>query len=561
MKRGTPPPEKTIPAARRSRELVSASAPRRRFAGIAVAGAAGLSRILGFVRDVMIAAVLGAGPSAEALAVALRLPNLARRMVSEGAINAGFVPLQTQIRATGGADDAAGFAGRALTTIGLAILLLSALATLAAGALIGLLAGGFAPDGTARDIAVTATRLALPAIAAMTLAALIGAILASHGRFLAVAWSPLVINFAMIALLAAPLVGLALTPQTMALALAATMSFGALAQLALLLLALRRLPGTIRLRLPAFDADQRRFARLALPALLAAAGSQLVLLAAMPAASTIPGALAYLHYAERLLLLPLGLIAATAGIVLLPRLAHQATEGTRSGFRALGRRARFDALLLALPAAIGLILLAEPITTALFQRGAFESADARATAALLAGLACGLPFAVMTKITEQILFAQQRMRAAALIALAAFALALPACLLGARIAGPLGIGLGVSTAFAGQWLALHLLLRNGARANTRANPRPGRRRLARRQRHAVMRLFAANAFFALMIFAAQMLAPRAGASLSSLPVLILFCLAAILIYALIAMFAGILRRHDPRRALHRRLRRRRAPSG
>jgi putative peptidoglycan lipid II flippase len=526
---------------------------RRRGAGIVVAGGAGLSRILGFLRDVMIAAVLGAGPAAEALAIALRLPNLARRMVSEGAVNAGFVPLHAQIRAARGGDDAAGFAGRALTTIGLAVLLLCALATLAAGALTGLLAGGFAFDDPARDLAVTATRLALPAIAVMTLSALVGAVLAAHARFLAVAWSPLLINLAMIALLAAPLVGMTLVgmtlaPRTMALALAATMSLAALAQLALLLLALRRLPGAVRLRRPAFDADQRRLVRLALPALVAAAGSQLILLAAMPAASTIPGALAYLHYAERLLLLPLGLIAATAGIVLLPRLARHSADGTRSLFRALARRARFDALLLALPAAIGLVILAQPITTALFERGAFGAADARATAALLAGLACGLPFAVMTKITEQILFAQQRMRSAALIALAAFALALPACLLAARIAGPLGIGLGVSTAFAGQWLALHLLVRNDPGANTR----PSRHRHARMQRHALIRLFAANAVFALVIYCAQLLIPRAGASLTSLPVLILFCLAAILIYALIAMFTGIARRHDPRRALHRR---------
>ena len=235
---------------------------------------------------------------------------------------------------------AAGFAGRALTTIGLAVIALCALATLAAGALIGLLAGGFASDDPARDIAVTATRLALPAIAVMTLAALIGAVLAAHGRFLAISLSPLVVNLAMIALLAAPLLGLAPTPKHMAFALAATMSLGSLMQLALLARALRRLPGAVRLSRPAFDADQRRLVRLAFPALIAAAGSQLLLLAAMPAASTMPGALAFLHYAERVFLLPLGLIAALAGIVLLPRLAYQAATGMQSGFRTLARRAR-----------------------------------------------------------------------------------------------------------------------------------------------------------------------------------------------------------------------------
>jgi len=506
--------------------------------GIIVAGAAAFSRILGFIRDVMIAAVLGAGPAAEALAVALRLPNLARRMVSEGAVNAGFVPLHAQIVETGGAAAAAGFAGRALTTIGLVIIVLCALATLAAGALIALLAGGFAPDDPARDIAVTATRLALPAIAVMTLAALISAVLAAHGRFVAVSLSPLVVNLAMIALLAAPLLGLALTPERMALALAATMSLGSLVQLALVATALARLPGVLRLRRPGFDADQRRLVRLAFPALIAAAGSQLILLAAMPAASTMPGALAFLHYAERVFLLPLGLIAALAGIVLLPRLAKQARTGTPSGFRTLARRARNDALLLALPAATGLILLAEPITTALFARGAFDAADARATAGLLAGLACGLPFAVLTRINEQILFARQRMRAPALVALASFALALPACALGTNLAGATGLGLGIACAFAGQWFALHLVARDRDRRSRPRHTALIRWRLAR--------LIAANTAFALFVVGAQAFLP-----LTSLPVLIAFCLAAMLVYGLLAICAGTLGRHDPRHAMRR----------
>ncbi|MGY6571048.1 MAG: murein biosynthesis integral membrane protein MurJ, partial [Salinarimonas sp.] len=507
-------------------------------AGLIVAGAAAFSRILGFVRDVMIAAVLGAGPAAEALAIALRLPNLARRMVSEGAVNAGFMPLHAQIAQREGSDGAAGFAGRALTTMGLAIIALCALATLAAGALIALLAGGFAPDDPARDIAVTATRLALPAIALMTLAALIGAVLAAYGRFLAISLSPLVVNLAMIALLAAPALGLAFTPQNMALALAATMSLGSLVQLALVATALARLHGALRLRRPALDADQRRLIRLALPALIAAAGSQLILLAAMPAASTMPGALAYLHYAERVFLLPLGLIAALAGIVLLPRLARHAATEAVTLLNATARRARHDALLLALPAATGLVILAEPITTALFARGAFDAADARAMAGLLAGLACGLPFAVLVKITEQSLFARQRMREAALIALASFALALAACAIGARLAGPPGLGLGVATAFAGQWFGLYLVARQ-------RSPRQRPRHEARYRRR-FARLIAANAGFALFLFGADALLP-----LTSLPALIAFCLAAIPVYGLIAICAGTLGRHDPRRRLRR----------
>ena len=224
--------------------------------------------------------------------------------------------------------------------------------------------------------------------------------------------------------------------------------------------------------------------------------------------------------------------------MLLPRLAQQATTGTQSGFRTLARRARFDALLLALPAAIGLVLLAQPITTALFARGAFDAADASATAGLLAGLACGLPFAVLTRINEQILFARQRMRAPALVALASFALALPACALGANLAGATGLGLGIAFAFAGQWLALHLVARERDRRRRPRHTTLIRRRLAR--------LIAANAAFALFVLGAQAFLP-----LTSLPVLIGFCLAAMLVYGLIAMLTGLAGRHDPRRAMRR----------
>jgi putative peptidoglycan lipid II flippase len=411
--------------------------------GVATAG----SRILGFVRDILIAAALGAGPVADALLVALRLPNLARRALGEGGVNAGFVPLHARIATERGEEAAREFTGRAISVASISLLVLAIILHAAAGALVLAMASGYLGEGGSFALTTHLTRLALPAVALLTLAALLAAILNAQRRFVAAALAPLVVNFALIAVLVAPLHD---DPAALARALALAFSLGALVQLAVLVVALRRARPDLRLRAPRLNADMRRLATIGVSGLLAASASQLILLAAFQAASYTPGAVSHLHYADRLFQLPLGLIGVAVGIVLLPEIAARLRARDAKGFHAATNEALEGSMLLALPAAAALLVLAEPMTAVLFERGAFTAEDRLVTAAILAGLACGLPFAVASKVLAQGLFAGERVRAASLAGLAGIIAALLACAALSALLGPIGLGLGAAFAFAVQ---------------------------------------------------------------------------------------------------------------
>ncbi|MCG6121772.1 MAG: murein biosynthesis integral membrane protein MurJ [Microvirga sp.] len=506
-------------------------------AGAGIGLAAMLSRVLGFVRDVLLAATLGAGPVADALLAALRLPNLLRRMLSEGAVNAGFVPLHARIAAERGEAEAARFAQNALSGLGAALIVLVALSQLVAGPLVLAMAAGYAADPETYALATLLNRLALPAVGLLTLAAVAGAILNARGRFRAAALAPLVVNGAMILVLCAPLAGARIDPVHLAMALAAAFSLGGAAQLALLLrvLAAERRGRGERLRVarPRLDPEMRRLLALGLPALLAAGASQLVLLAAFQAASFTPSGVAHLHYADRLFQLPLGLLAAGVGIALLPAVAARWRAGDREGGVAALNRAMEAALLVALPAGLALALIADPIVAVLFERGAFGAQDRAATAATLAGLAVGLPFAAAAKVLGQALFAGERMRAAALTTVFAFLVALAACaLLGARWGG-LGIGLGAALAFAAHAAALAALL------VARGEWAPDRRLIGR-----LARATPALAALGLALLAARGL-PASGSPL----LLALVCLGGAALYGAVALLCGAIRREDLRALL------------
>lgn len=521
----------TRPAADRSSLMRSG-------AGVGIAAMA--SRILGFLRDMLLAATLGAGPVADALLAALRLPNLLRRMLSEGAVNAGFVPLHARIAAERGEAEAAVFARNALSGAGLALIVLSALAQLAAGPLVLAMAAGYAYEPDTYALATFLNRLALPAAAFLMLAAVAGAILNARGRFRAAALAPLVVNLGMIAVLAAPLAGVEIDPVSLATALAAAFTLGGAAQLAILLHALAKARREFGERLgftrPRLDPDMRRLLALGLPALLAAGAAQLILLAALQAASFTPSGVAHLHYADRLFQLPLGLLAAAIGIALLPAIAAGWRVGDWEGCAAALNRAMEAALLVALPAGLALALIADPIVSALFERGAFTSEDRAGTAATLAGLAIGLPFAAAAKVLGQALFAAGRMRAAALSTLFAFLVALFACaFLGARLGG-LGVGLGASLAFAAHAGALAALL------VARAEWSPDRRLLSRLARSAP----------ALAALAFALVAARMSATPWSPLFLAFACIGGGALYGALALLFGAIRREDLRALSKRR---------
>ena len=363
-----------------------------------------LSRLTGFARDMLIAAALGAGPVADAFFVSFKLANCLRRLFAEGAFGAGFVPLFTRALADEGHAAAARFA-RDAASVMLAILLpVLLLAELFMPALVRVLATGFDPGGERYALAVDLSRVTFPYLACVSLAALAGSVLNGIGRFAAAAAAPVLLNLTLIgALLLAA--GTALTPVW---ALAWGVAAAGLLQLLWLLVSTARLgyplrPGRIRL-----DHRLRRLLALLLPGIGGAGLGQLMVLVNSWFASHLPaGAVAHLFYADRLVQLPIGLIGVALGTALLPALSGAARAGDSEGARTVLGRALAAALLLTLPAALGLLLLAEPIIRVLFERGAFTPEATAATAAALQAMAIGLPPAIASRILAPAYFARE----------------------------------------------------------------------------------------------------------------------------------------------------------
>jgi putative peptidoglycan lipid II flippase len=408
------------------------------------------ARILGLLRDVLFAQVLGAGPVADAFLAAFRLPNIVRRVLSEGGLNPALVPALTRLDR----DEAASVAGVGFSNLALALLGLVAAVELSAGLAILVLAPGLADDDQILALAALCTRLAFPMVAGVTLASFVAAVLNRHRRFTAAILAPLVMNAVLVgALLAIGAGSLALPDRAAWLSGAA--SLAGFVQLAWLGRAFFGPRPLIRLRAPRRAPVLPGMLRTALLTLVAGGAFQLLVLIGTQAASFLPSGVSWLYYADRVVQLPLSIVSAIVGIVLLPELAARHVAGEHAALVLAQNRALELGVIVALPAAAALAILSEPISSVLFQRGAFGPGDAQGTAAALRGLSVGLPFAVAGKILTQTLFARGE-TAPALIALAT---ALAAAALGALALVPiLGIG-GVGAA-----IALGALVHAGALA-------------------------------------------------------------------------------------------------
>jgi putative peptidoglycan lipid II flippase len=470
-----------------------------------------LSRLLGFARDVLLAAALGAGPAADAFLAAFRIPNLLRRVLGEGGLHPAIVPALT------GAPDAVERAGAILGGAGLLVLALTALAELGAGALVLVAGPGLVRNPEALALATDYTRLLLPLVASVTLASVLGAVLAAWRHFTAAALSSLILNGALIAALIAP------APPGLERAtwLAIAASLGGLVQLLVLAIAApRAIPG-LRWRRPAFEG--RRFASLLLRAMAAAATSaavHLFLLAGAQAASFLPSGLSWLHYAERLAQFPTSFVAVLAGIVLLPEMAAREAAGDRPALLGLQNAALHLALLVACPAAVGLALLADPIAGILFERGAFGPADRVGTAAALVGLAPLVPAAAAGKVLAQTLYAAGVLRPAVIATLAGFVVALAGGSALAHGLGITGVALAVS---AGGLLHAGLIA-----AALRARGLWKGAGLAAR----IGRIAAATLLMALALWALREMLPASAVSLAFL------CTAGTLLYGGLALLCG-----------------------
>ncbi len=362
-----------------------------------------LSRIFGFVRDVMMAAFLGAGPVTDAFFVAFSLPNMFRRFFAEGAFNFAFVPIFAKKHEAG--EGAEAFARDAFWGMAALLLVFSTLAIIAMPLLVWAMAAGFAQDERF-DMAVLFGRVAFPYIFFISLVALLSGMLNAVGRFTAAAAAPVLLNVVfVVAMILADRAG-----SPMGLTLSWAVPVAGVAQLVLLWVAVQRAGFAMRFRRPRLTPELKRLAVIAAPAVLAGGVVQINLLVGRQVASFTENAVSWLSYADRLYQLPLGVVGIAVGVVLLPELSRRLRAGDAdAGQHSFNRGLEF-ALFLTLPAAVALVVIAAPIVSVLFGRGAWTAADTDATALALAVYAMGLPAFVLHKVLQPLYYARHDTR-------------------------------------------------------------------------------------------------------------------------------------------------------
>jgi putative peptidoglycan lipid II flippase len=367
---------------------------------LTVGGLTLVSRLTGFLRDIMLAAILGAGPVADAFFVALRLPNHFRAIFAEGAFNAAFVPAYARIRTGGGAGPAALFADRIFTLLLAVELALLATALIFTPAVIGLLAPGFSRDPSRFALAVELTRITFPYLLLVSLVTLYGGILNALNRFAAAAAAPILLNLAMMATL-----GLAAFFPSAGHAAAWGVFIAGLLEVVLVAADARRNKVLPTFHAFTLDDDVKRFFKALGPATLGSGGTQIALFADTIIASFLAaGALSALYYADRLNQLPIGVIGIAAGTVLLPEMARRIAAGDESGARHSQNRTIEFTLLLSVPCVAAFLIVPDLIMRALFMRGAFTAADASAAGATLAAYTIGLvPFVLLRSVSATFL--------------------------------------------------------------------------------------------------------------------------------------------------------------
>ncbi|MEX0348728.1 MAG: murein biosynthesis integral membrane protein MurJ [Paracoccaceae bacterium] len=358
------------------------------------------SRILGFVREILITAYIGPGPVMDAFVAAFRLPNMFRRFFAEGAFNAAFVPMFSK-RLEGG-EDARGFANQAFNLLGLAVLALVGLGMVFMPALVWATAGGFAGDARF-DLAVGYGHVVFPYILFMALAALFSGVLNATGRFAAAAAAPVLLN---ILACSAMLIG-ASSGGDVINWLIWVIPVAGIAQLALVWGATERAGIRIRPGLPRLTPEMRHMVAIAVPAALAMGVTQINLVVGQLVASQTESAVSWLFAADRLYQLPLGVVGIAVGVVLLPDLSRKLRAGDTAGARNAYSRAGEFTLMLSLPAAVALVVVPLPLISVLFERGATGAEDSAAMAIAVAIYGLGLPAFVLQKLLQPLYFARE----------------------------------------------------------------------------------------------------------------------------------------------------------
>ncbi len=368
-----------------------------------VSGLTMVSRLLGLVREIMIAAFLGAGPIAEAFFVAFRLPNLFRRFFAEGAFNMAFVPIFAKTLEGDGRRAARIFAEDALSGLLTILIGLTLFAQLATPWLVLVIAPGFTEDPEKFDVATAFTRIQFPYLLFISLTALYSGVLNSMGKFAAAAGAPILLNLSMIVAMAiADAVG-ADIGHWMSWAVFAA----GVAQFLLVARAASRLGVSLRLKRPAWTPDLRRLVRVGVPGAIAGGVQQINILIGTAIATWFAGAVAWLTYADRIYQLPLGVVGVAIGVALLPALSRRIRASDQRGAIHALNRALELSFAFSMPAAVALVVIPDEIVRMLFGRGAFTEADVRTTGAALALYALGLPAYILAKALAPAYFAAE----------------------------------------------------------------------------------------------------------------------------------------------------------
>ncbi|MEL6977807.1 MAG: murein biosynthesis integral membrane protein MurJ [Pseudomonadota bacterium] len=366
-----------------------------------VSGLTMISRVLGLAREVVMAALLGSGPIAEAFFVAFRFPNMFRRFFAEGAFNMAFVPLFSRELEGEGRAAAKGFAEEVLASFLLFLMLLTLAAQLAMPWIILGLAYGFADDPWKLDLATYYAQIQFPYLMFMALVALFGGVLNALGRFAAVAGAPILLNVTMIT-------GMSLAAWVEAdigLWLSWSVFVAGVLQFMLVARAASRAGMSLSLRWPRWTPRLSRLVTLGVPGAIAGGVTQINIMIGTVIATFYDGAVVWLTLADRIYQLPLGVIGIGIGVALLPELSRRARAGEAAEAESALARAIELSMFFTVPAAAALLAMPEEITRVLFGRGAFLEADVQATAMAVAIYALGLPGFVLIKALGPAFFA------------------------------------------------------------------------------------------------------------------------------------------------------------
>lgn len=387
-----------------------------------VGGMTMASRILGFVRDMLIARFLGTGPVADAFVVAFRFPNLFRRFFGEGAFNSAFVPLYAKRLEGEGPEAAHEFASDAMSGLTFVLFLFTLIAiaampwfllTMASGFLVGGASDVTFLEGIALllegqtnekyDLAVLFSRIAFPYLFFVSLVALLSGVLNSLEKFALAAGAPVLLNIVLIT----SLVFFASAGPTPGHALIWGVLIAGIAQFLALLWGVKRAGVMPRLRRPRWNADMKRLVALGIPGVIAGGITQINLMVGTLITSFEASAVSILFYADRVYQLPLGLVGAAMGVVLLPGLSRRLRAGDEAGALETQNRAIELSCLLIFPASVALFIIPSEIVTGLFEYGRFTAEDAARTAAAVAIFALGLPAFVLNKVFSPGFFARE----------------------------------------------------------------------------------------------------------------------------------------------------------